>query len=77
MESFPNLFWSMRSEDSPSQEQVDVTATRLSRLGYIILATLFIVFFVADELSNRYRESRDRKLSARQRRAVVESDSES
>ena len=78
MESFPNLFWSIRSEDKPSQEPRNLTETRLSRVGYIILAALFIFFFVADELLNRHRESRRRKLSAGQKRiSVVESGSES
>ena len=78
MESFPNLFWSIRSEDKPSQVPRDLTETRLSRVGYIILAALFIFFFVADELLNRHRESRRRKLSAGKKRiSVVESGSES
>ncbi len=77
MESFPNLFWSIRSEDKPSQETRDLTGTRLSRVGYIILAALFIGFFVADEALHRYREIRRRKLSMGKNSAsAMESDSE-
>ena len=77
MESFPNLAWSIRSQDKPSQETRDVTETRLSRVGYIILASLFIAFFVADELLHRYRESKRRKLSTGQNKvSAVESDDE-
>ena len=77
MESFPNLFWSIRPEEKQSQETRDLTETRLSRVGYIILASLFIAFFVADELLHRYRESKRRQLSTGQNRAsVMESDDE-
>ena len=77
MQSFPNLFWSIRSEDKPSQETRDITETGLSRVGYIILASLFIVFFVADELLHMYRKSKLRKLSTGQNRAsALKSDDE-
>ena len=77
METFSNLVWSIRSQDKPTQETRDVTETRLSRVGYIILASLFIAFFVADELLHRYRESKRRKLSTGQNKAsAVESDDE-
>ena len=78
MESFPNLFWSIRPEEKPSQETLDLTETSLSRVGYIMLAALFIAFFVVDELLHRYRGFRRRKLSTGQKRAsAVERDSES
>ena len=77
MELFPNLFWSIRSEDKPSQEARDLTETRVNRAGYIILAVLFIVFFVADELVNRCRENKRRKVPTRQKReSLLESNSE-
>ena len=77
MESFPNLVWSIRSEDKPSQETRDLTETSLSSVGYIILAALFIIFFVADEVLHRCREGKRRKLSARQKEAsATERDSE-
>ena len=69
MESFPNLYWSIRSEGKSSQEPRDVTATSVSRVGYTILAAIFIIFFVADELVHKYRESRRRKVSTGQNRA--------
>ena len=78
MESFPNLFWSIRPEEKQSQETRDLTETRLSRVGYIILAALFIVFFIVDELLHRYRGMRRRKLSTGQKRtSAVGRDSES
>ena len=78
MESFANLFWSIRSEGKSSQETRNATATSLSRVGYTFLAAIFVVFFVADELLHKYRESRRRKLSTEQNRASsAERDAES
>ena len=77
MESFPNLFWSLRSSDKSVQAAYDLTETRLTRLSYTILAALFIIFFVADELANRYRENKWRKHAAGHKKvSAMESDSE-
>ena len=69
MESFPKLYWSERSEGERSRETREATATSSSRVGYALLAAIFIVFFVIDELLHKFRESRRRKVSTGQNRA--------
>ena len=69
MESFPKLYWSERSEGERSRETRKATATSSSRVGYALLAAIFIVFFVIDELLHKFRESRRRKLSTGHKRA--------
>ena len=77
MESFPNLFWSFRSTHNSAQAPCDLTETRLTRLCYKIVAALFIIFFVTDELVNRYRENRYGKYSAGKKKlSEMEFDSE-
>ena len=58
MESIPNLWWSLTSKDRPAKVSRDRTETRVSRLSYKMVAALFIVFFVIDELLSRYRENK-------------------
>ena len=69
MDSIPNLYWSIKSEGKSSQETRGVVASGASRVGYTILAAVFIAFFIADELLHKYRESRLRKFSIGQNRA--------
>ena len=77
MESFPNLFWSFRSAHKSAQAPCDLTETRASRLCYKIVAALFLIFFVIDELVDRYRENRYGKYSAGKKKlSAMEFDSE-
>ena len=64
-----NLFWLFTSGDEAVQPPCSITEARLTRLTYIIVAALFIVFFVTDELVNRYRENRREKCCARKNTA--------
>ena len=77
MESLPNLFWSYRSVNKSAQAPCDLTETRLTRLCYKIVAALFIIFFVTDELVNRIREKRYGKYSVGKKKlSEMEIDSE-
>ena len=58
MESIPNLWWSLTSKDRSAEVSRDLTETRVSRLSYKMVAAIFIVFFVIDELVTRYRENK-------------------
>ena len=57
MESIPNLWCSLTSKDRSAKVFGDRTETRVSRLSYKMVAAIFIVFFVIDELVTRYREN--------------------
>ena len=77
MESIPNLWWSLTSKDRPAKVSRDRTETRVSRLSYKMVAALFIVFFVIDELLSRYRENKYGKYCPEKKKlSVKEIDSE-
>ena len=77
MESIPNLWWSVTSKDRSGKVSDDRTETRVSRLSYKMVAAIFIVFFVIDELVSRYRENKYGKYFPEKKKlSVKEIDSE-
>ena len=70
MESIPNLWWSVTTKDRSAKVSRDVTESRFTRLSYKMVAALFIIFFVIDELVNKYREKKYGKYSAEKKEIV-------